>query len=920
MTLAVGTRVGVYEIMSPLGAGGMGEVYRARDARLQRDVALKILPDAFASDAERLARFEREAQMLASLNHPHIAAIYGVEESGGVLALVLELVDGETLAERISQGPLPLDEVIAIARQMAEALEAAHEHGIIHRDLKPSNIKVRSDGTVKVLDFGLAKLAPAPGPVAQASVSALTLSPTITTPAMTQIGMILGTAAYMSPEQAKGREADKRSDVWAFGAVLYEMLTGKRAFDGDDMSDTLASVLKIDPDWARLPADVPAAVRTLIEHCLIKDRRHRVSDLSAAKFVLNAHARLDVIQPAAVTPAVATVSRSRSNWLLPAAVGAVVAAVVVGGIAWGLRAVSQPPVVARFSFTLPEGQDFSSNGRQVFAISHDGTRMVYSANQRLYLRAIGDFEAHPIPGTEADLGAYNPSFAPDGESIAYFSAGRTGGASVLKRIPITGGAGTILANTATPLGANWDASGILFGQGGGAAGAVMRVASNGGTPEPLITLAAGEQAHGPQMLPDGHTVLFTLAKGTGLDRWDHAQVVVQSLVDRSRHVLQDGASDARYLPGGYLIYAVSGTLFAVPFDAQRLALTGNPVPMIAGVRRATGATTGSAHLVVSDTGTVVYRPGPAVDSSGDRNLVIGDDKGATVTLKVRAGDYAHPRVSFDGNMLAVARIDGTASDIWTYDLSGKSEIKRLTFEGNNRYPVWSADRRVTFQSSRESDQGLWRQSPDNGTAERLTKAAQGEEHVPESWSHDSKHLLFSIVKGSKRALWVLTVDGLKVERFGDVESVEPLSATFSPDDKWVAYTRAPTAGALSSPDRGVFVEPFPPTGLKRQAPKVVIDYHPVWSPDGSRIFFVAVASRATMAVSISTRPSVAFGAPADLAWAPRPALLSGNVRGYDVLRDGRVVSLSAGADASPSTEVRVILNWFEELKRLAPVK
>ena len=919
----------------------MGEVYRARDTRLQRDVALKILPEAFASDPERLARFEREAQMLASLNHPHIAAIHGIEEGPAeaghyVRALVLELVEGETLADRIANGAIPIDEAIPIARQIADALEAAHEQGIVHRDLKPSNIKVRPDGTVKVLDFGLAKLA---GGVAHAgpkeqgpayTPTPFTVAPTITTPAMTQMGVIMGTAAYMSPEQAKGREADKRSDVWAFGAVLYEMLTGHRAFDGDDMSDTLASVLKIDPEWTRLPADLPPSLRTLIQRCLAKDRRQRVSDIAAARFVLNELSANP--QPRGGVEAETTVSttRSRWQWWMPATVATVITALVVGAASWALRATPAAPHLVQFAYVLPEGQNFSNTGRQLLAISPDGTKLVFVANQRLYLRNIGDLEAHPIPGTETDGGAINPVFAPDGQSIAYWSPTSTQGA-VLRRIPITGGAPAMLATTGAPLGASWSPDGILYGMNGsdpqdGRRG-IARVRENGGAPERIITVEGDESAHGPQLLPDGHTVLFTLAKGRGLDRWDHAQIVAQSLIDRSRRVLAPAGSDGRYLATGHLIYAVGGTVFAMPFDASRLEARGAPAPVVVGVRRATGAQTGSVNLVVSDTGTAVYRPGPVNVSATVRGVVIGDDRSEATALKLPIASYAHPRVSPDGRTLAVARENGAMSDILTYDLSGKVEAKRLTFDGINRFPVWSADsRKVTFQSNRDGDPSLWWQSPDGGAAERLTKAAAGEEHIPESWSHDGTRLLFSVARNAPltRTLWVLTLNGLKTERFSNVESVEPLGASFSPDGKWIVYTHAASSGGLQSPDRGVFVEPYPPRpGEKRQAPKSNIDYHPVWSPDGTKIYYVPSSTRATVAVPITLTPSVSFGTPMELPRMPRPALLSGDYRGYDVLRDGRVVSLSAGPDdaaQASGAEIRVMLNWFEELKRLVPVK
>ncbi len=841
MSLAPGTRLGSYEIAAQIGAGGMGEVYRARDGKLNRDVALKVLPESFLHDPDRLARFQREAHVLASLNHPNIAAIYGLEEAGAMRALVMELAEGSTLADRIAQGPIPLDESIIIARQIADALEAAHEQGVIHRDLKPANIKVKSDGNVKVLDFGLAKASEVSDCGLQ--VSGVSQSPTITTPAMTQIGMLLGTAAYMSPEQAKGRPADKRSDVWAFGCVLYEMLTGQRAFGDEDVSETLASVLKSDPEWTRVPSDVPQAIRTLIQRCLVKDRRQRVSDMSAAKFILSELSHISAPLASAPTPTVPVPPRTRWQRILPPVAAAALTAVIIGAGVWVLRPASSPPVVAKFSFPLSEGEILSGNGQAV-AISPDGTRVVYAANSQLYVRSINELETRPIPGTEnkAILGLFHPMFAPDGQSIAFFSQADTPGAYGLKRVPIVGGAASTIGTTEPPLGASWGQEGILIGQAGG----ILRMSPNGGARELIVKVAPDERAYGPQMLPGGRAVLFTVGKNTATDGWDKAQVVAQPLPDGARKMLIDGASDARYLPSGHLMYAVAGTMFAAPFDVESLTVTSTPVPVIVGVRRATGRGAAPRHVAIAETGTLVYVPGPATTSSTNASLVLGDGRGDSTFLKIPLAEYTHPRVSPDGNVLAVARTTGQESNIYIYELSGKVEIRRLTFGGNDRFPVWSADsQRITFQSNQEGDRAIfWQSASGKDVAEPLTKPAQGEEHRPESWSRDGRWLLFSVVKDAKFSLWVLNRETGKTEPFGRVQSAEPLSASFSPDGRWVVYASTSAAGGTLSPNRGIYVQPFPPSGEMHQAPK---KYHRFPSGLGAgrqRYFFCSGGNQA----------------------------------------------------------------------------
>jgi eukaryotic-like serine/threonine-protein kinase len=509
LALTSGSRLGVYEVTAPIGEGGMGQVYRATDTKLKRDVAIKVLPPAVAGDPDRLARFQREAEVLAALNHPNIAGIYGAEESAGITALVMELVEGEDLAERVARGAIPLDEALAIAQQIADALEAAHEQGIIHRDLKPANIKVRDDGTVKVLDFGLAKAVETAGVMSSAS-----MSPTITTPAMTGVGIILGTAAYMSPEQARGKVADKRSDNWAFGCVLYEMLTAKRAFDGDDVSDTMAAVLRSEPDWSALPASLPQPIALMLRRCLEKDRRRRVGDVSTIRFLLDEQATLTPLAGADSHAGAVADARDRAfRWTAPAAaIGLVAVGTALGaaGVWYAGPRGAAPPVI-RFNVPLGEGQTFTTTTDLEVALSPDGSKMVYVANRRLYLRSMSDVDAQPIRGT--DVNPRHPTFSPDGASVAYFSADER----ALKRIAVMGGAPVTICSLAEmtplgPLGGSWDGDTILFGVQSVGRSGIGRVAASGGKPELLIQGDANTFADAPQMLPDGDHVLFTLAR------------------------------------------------------------------------------------------------------------------------------------------------------------------------------------------------------------------------------------------------------------------------------------------------------------------------------------------------------------------------------------------------------------------------
>jgi serine/threonine protein kinase len=920
VALGSGTRLGAYEILSQLGSGGMGEVYRAKDTKLGRDVALKILPATFTSDPDRVARFRREAQVLASLNHPHIGAIYGLDDCDGTQFLVLELVDGESLDKRIARGKIPIDEALAIARQIAEALEAAHEKGIIHRDLKPANIALTNDGNVKVLDFGLAKAIE----TTETSSLDVTNSPTITTPAMmTGIGMILGTAAYMSPEQAKGRPADKRSDVWAFGCVLYEMLTGKRAFEGEDVSDTLAAVLRGEPAWDALPPGLPVLVSRIVRGSLDKNRRRRIGDVSTIRFLLD--------EPASFAADAGRLNTSSWKAGLGAMALAGAAAAVSGLAMWAARPRPTPPIVTRFSITLAEGQQLTSASDLSLALSPDGSKLVYIANRRLYLRSMSDLEAQPIRGTEV-----NPRrvmFSPDGESLAYFSNDDRS----FKRIAISGGApvtimpwqGSNPADTTqtTILGSTWSGNHIFVGSPSG----IVRVPVTGGKAETILRVDAEEFVDTPQMLPDGDHILFTLSRGRSRDRWEKAQIVAQSLSTGARKVLIDGGADGRFVRTGHLVYELGGVLFAVPFDLKTVRVVGGPAPILEGIRRTLNPelTAGAAQYAMSDTGTLAYIPGIVANGPGLSTLAWLDRNGIAEALKLQPAAYHDPRVSPDGRRLAFGTDDGRDANIWVYELSGTTAVRRLTLgAGNNRYPAWAADsRRIAFQSDREGDAGIfWQQADGGGAAERLTKPDKETAHAPESFSPDARWLLFRATHGSEVTLMVLSLDDGKIAPFGDVHSVQPTNASFSPDGKWVAYTKRPASGVAQ-----IYVQAFPAAGQPYQLTKAETTnaHHPFWSRDGQELFFIPGAGQFAV-IRITTRPTFSFKDPVALSRGPLGFIEGGPgvTRQNDVAADGRVIAVLPGdpallltnSRAAVTPQIQVVLNWFEELKARVPSK
>ncbi|MCU1382748.1 MAG: prkC 31 [Acidobacteria bacterium] len=887
----------------------MGEVYRARDARLNRDVAIKVLPESFAADPERLGRFQREAQVLASLNHPHIAHLHGLEESKGVRALVMELVEGEDLAQRIARGPIPLDEALPIARQIAEALEAAHEQGIIHRDLKPANIKVRPDGTVKVLDFGLAKAMDPPGSPAANAMN----SPTLSMHA-TQAGIILGTAAYMSPEQARGRAVDTRADIWAFGAVLFEMLTGRRAFPGDDATDTIVAVVSQEPDWSALPRAVSADLRRLLTRCLIKDPRTRLRDIGEARIALDPGAT----PPDATTETASADVRHRPFWERAAAIaGAMALAAVVAALA--TRSMQRPPSAAVVRFSLP-AENLRAN-TYALAISPDGARIVYSilgmngpVDAGLAVRNLAEPEMRLIPSTSSLGTLVAPTFSPDGQFIAFWAAQD----ATLKKVPVGGGPAVTVAKASVPSGMAWTGDDIVFGQPAG----VMRVSSGGGEPQLLVKVDPGTFVANPQIIDRRGSILFSLSDELAIGRWDRAQVVVQS-PDGVRHVVVQGGSAARLLPSGHLLYMVGSTLFAIRFDAVTLRTVGSATPVVEGVARARfngGPQAGVGQYAISDGGTLAYAQAPLLDFNGARRLALVDRDGKTQVLPPPSDAYAYPRISPNGRSIVMSTDDGKQAAIWVYDLGGAGPPRRLTFAGRNVAPIWSADgKSVTYQSTRDGDHGLFEQRVDGtGAAERLTKTDGATEQFPDSWSADGKTLSFRLQSGAHNAIWTISRDGSRTPRpLLELPDREQVASAFSPDGRWIAYG---SNELIAGGSYQVFVQPFPPTGAKYQVTPQ-ISSTPVWARGGKRLFYAYTNRVFSTDVDASTGFAVA-GQPFEYKTQSSLGSLPG-VRHFDVMPSGDqvlvVIPEGAGADAgAEKRQFEVVLNWFEELKAKVP--
>ena len=934
--MQIGSRIGVYEVIAKLGEGGMGEVYRAIDTGLGRQVAIKVLPDAVAADAERLARFDREAKTLALLNHPNIAAIYGLERSTGANALVMELVEGNTLSDAIAAGAFPVVDALPIAKQIADALEAAHEQHIIHRDLKPANIKLRPDGTVKVLDFGLAKALEPAGAAAGSSVS---LSPTITSPAaMTALGMILGTAAYMSPEQARGKPADRRADIWAFGAVLYEMLTGARAFAGDEITDTLAFIITKEPDWSALPAGTPVAIRKLIRRCLEKDRKRRLADIADARLEID-----EAMSGPGETPDASPVVddragqprrwRGRTPWVLAAVLllSTLALAAVVLRL---LRA--EPAAVATFAVVAPETTRFHLPGTgppASFAfnggsISPDGRTLAFTAvdatgKLQVWLRPVASLTAAPLAGTD---GALHPIWSPDGRFIAFFAD------SKLKKIDLSGGPPQILSDAHQGArGAAWGRDGIIVFAAN--TGPLSQVPASGGEVTPATALKDGEVAHHrPSFLPDGRHFFYRARTGTG-----SAAVVIGSLDSAETTPLLDADSQAVYSPPGHVVFVRQGTLLAQRFDADRLRLSGDPVRIAEGV--AVDVTTGLAAFSVSQNGVLTYRSGGSVSVAGEGTVVRLDwlDREGKL-IETVSGAYAYRGIELspDAARIAYHRHDTTGGDLWLLDVK-RGTRTRLTFapEQDSRSPVWSPDgSRVAFTSLRNGSWGLYQKLVDGGTSGDELLMATKERVAPSSWTPDGKSLVYTGGDDRRPDIWLLPLTGdrkpvaLVQGPFSEVNGV------VSPDGRWLAYMSDETGS------RQLYVRAFP-TGARKYALSTGAAVQPIWRRDGKELFYTDLVGGRQLGDAGQEYRIMAVDVKSDgasfEAGVPRPLfttdLMSGAGVGnagfpfstIDVSPDGQrflVTRPSTASTAAPDVPaaITVVLNWREQLNARAAAR
>jgi serine/threonine protein kinase len=889
----IGKTLGHYRIGEQLGRGGMGEVYLADALNLHRQVARKVLPESFAADPERMARFQREAKLLASLNHPNIAAIYGLEQAEGKRFLVLELVEGVTLAQRLSKGALPVDEALGICRQIAEGLEAAHEKGVIHRDLKPANVMITEGDKVKILDFGLAKALSDETQSVDSSQS-----PTLTE-AMTRPGVILGTAAYMSPEQAKGKAVDKRADIWAFGCVLYECLTRRRAFEGEAATEALAAVLTREPAWNLLPSAVPRPIAFTLRRCLRKDPKLRFRDIADVRIELD-----EVMEESGTSGAIVPRPdrRSQLSTVFPWVLSCGLAILVLAGLlhSWKPQRSDSRPLM-HFNLLMPGSpplalfkiQGSVATPNYGLTISPDAKFVVYLADigtkTQLYLRRLNRVAAEPIAFTEDASG---PFISPDGQWVAFFARGQ------LKKVFLQGGPPKVVCNAPmNSRGGSWGDDGtIIFAL---ASGGLWHVSAEGGTPKQITSLdqSRGEISHRfPRLLPGGRAVIFTI-KTNLIDSFDDAEIAVARLGTGERHILVEGGSFAEYLPSGHIVYAHGGSLMAVPFDVSRLAITGPPKLVLGGVMA--DPSSGAAMFGSSSAGILAYAPGTNHPFEG---ILMWQDQHGKLEQLSETRCYADVRLSPNGQHLAV-RILAANDDIWLYEISRRA-FSRLTLGGGNYYaPVWTPDgKRLIYSSDKTGRSNLyWKDAEGSGAEQRLTTSDF--EQSATSVTPDCHRLLFDQDSSSGgRDIWTLTMQADEKPRPFIQTPFDEHGGAVSPDGRWVAYV---------SNDSGrdeVYVQSFP-SPARRWTISNAGGKSPIWGIRGNELFYRN--GDKMMLVAVRTRPTFS-------ATSPRVAFdLPPHVSQYDMAHDGRFLIIQNRGQASVDT-LNVIINWFEELEHLVP--
>jgi serine/threonine protein kinase/Tol biopolymer transport system component len=926
-----GTKLGLYEVVGAIGAGGMGEVYRARDTKLGREVALKVLPEALAADAERIGRFEREAKVLASLNHPNIASIYGFEDSGGVHALVMELVEGQTLAEWIAGGagapagggrptdagriaaagetsrarvPVPLggvsiEEALPIARQIAEGLEYAHERGIVHRDLKPANVKITPDGAVKLLDFGLAKALEGDGATASDPASSPTMSRLAT-----QAGIILGTAAYMSPEQAKGKAVDRRADIWAFGCVLYEMLTGHKPFDGETITDILASVVKEEPDWARLPSNTPQVIRKLLLRCLQKDPKQRLQAIGEARIAIEETLSGAAPDSSSLAPAAATAIPAPRGWLATTWVVATLA-IIAGALGVvHYRSGLAPAPVMRFTLAPPEGGEFATHVGAAAVLSPDGARMAYVLQKgeqtQLYVRDLDQTQGRALPGTE---GAMTPFFSPNGKWVAFFAKAK------LQKIAVTGGAPEMLCAAADARGGDWGPDDtILFTPTPNSP--LERVSANGGTPEPVTTLNEAPKPDSrshrwPSYLPGGKQALFNVVYHAG-NPLDHSDIAVVSLATGKYQILIRGGSYPRYVPGGYIVYVVGTDMLAAPFDAASSRVTGPPVTIVKGVE--TQPYSGGAQFSFSESGTLLYLPKSNQPVPKDR-LVWVDRKGAARPITATLHAYSSPGVSPDGKRIVVQVNDQTPG-VWLYDVT-RDTLSPLAVEGSDGSPILTPDgQNVIYNSVRNGSEGLWMRRVDGSGSEHNFTATTMLQS-PSSVSPDGKLLAFTKGTATQSVLMVLSLTGAHTPRPLLAGAGNRAAGAFSPGGQWIAYV------SDESGQNEVYVAAASGQGEKWQISSGG-GAEPVWARNGRELFYRS--GNKMMAAEVSTGEQFSAAKPKELFesdFEHRRGPVNNLTPDYDVSPDGRrflMIQPVGPATAAAAPGLHLDLNWFRDLR------